>query len=375
VKLITIVGARPQFIKAAAVSRALRAADSCAEILVHTGQHYDPSMSAIFFDELDMPQPDHNLGIGSGPHAAQTGRMLEAIERVLISQQPDCVLIYGDTNSTLAGALAAAKLCIPVAHVEAGLRSHNRRMPEEINRVVADHLSTILFAPTSGACQQLRREGIADTKVHRVGDVMYDIALQMAERAAVSSRILARLGLAPREYAFCTVHRAENTGDPQRLRTILNAIGKLSLHIPVILPLHPRTARALADYQFLAHVCEGVRLIEPLGYLDATMLQKNAALTVTDSGGVQKEAFFHRVPCVTLREETEWTELVELGWNRLAPPHDAAQMYQAMRDALGTRGCESNPYGDGDAARKLVAILLREFAAAPASRVEGAVAG
>jgi UDP-GlcNAc3NAcA epimerase len=361
-KIVTIAGARPQFIKAAAISHALRSAPECTQVLVHTGQHYDPSMSAVFFEELDLPQPAYSLGIGSGSHGAQTGKMLAAIEETLLAEEPDCVLVYGDTNSTLAGALAAAKLCIPIAHVEAGLRSFNRRMPEEINRVVADHVATILFAPTARACEILRAEGVPGGKIYRVGDVMYDMALQMAARAEVSSRILLRLGLTRRQYALCTVHRAENTGDPVRLSAIFEDVGQLSRQLPVILPLHPRTAGALRDMGISDRLPSGLRLIEPLGYLDMTMLQKNAALIATDSGGVQKEAFFHRVPCVTLRDETEWTELVELGWNRLAPPHAPGAILEILQSALNTEGLPANPYGDGDASAKIVRILLREFA-------------
>ncbi len=361
-KLVTVIGARPQFIKASVVSAALRACGShAAEIVVHTGQHYDASMSDVFFAELEMPAPDHNLGIGSGPHGQQTGRMLEAIEDVLIRSRPDCLLVYGDTNSTLAGALAASKLCIPIAHVEAGLRSFNRRMPEEINRILTDHVADVLFAPTAEACAQLKIEGIPDQQVHRTGDVMYDAALRFGQRAAASSEILQRLGLEAGRFVLCTVHRAENTDTPGSLQAIMAALNQLARQLPVVLPLHPRTRTKLSADALQAARQAGVQVINPVGYLDMVMLEKNAALIATDSGGVQKEAFFYRVPCVTMRTETEWVELVELGWNRLAPPNDAGALYQAFINAIGTKGEEANPYGDGHAAGEIARILLQRF--------------
>ena len=355
----SIVGARPQFVKAAVVSRAL-AAQGIREVLIHTGQHYDDNMSRIFFDELEIARPDHNLGIGSGPHGMQTGLMLKAIEIVLQEQRPDCVLVYGDTNSTLAGALAAAKLHIAVAHVEAGLRSFNRAMPEEINRVLTDHVASLLFAPTATAVRNLEREGIAGNAVHNVGDVMFDAALHYGRLAESRSRILAELKLTPRGYVLVTVHRAENTDDPARFRAIRAALDEIARERPVIFPMHPRT-RALLETEGIDASTGGVRLIDPVGYLDMLTLEKNAALIATDSGGVQKEAFFYRVPAVTLRNETEWVELVELGWNRLAPPTDALQVVAIMREALASGGgTDALPYGSGNASR-LIATQLANF--------------
>jgi UDP-GlcNAc3NAcA epimerase len=314
-------------------------------------------MSAIFFAELGMEEPKYHLGIGSGTHGEQTGKMLQAVEKTLIEEQPSCVLVYGDTNSTLAGALAASKLSMPVAHVEAGLRSFNRHMPEEINRVLTDHLSEILFAPTAASCVNLRNEGISGQKVHLVGDVMYDVALRMKAQATRQSTIMTDLGLKPGGFVLCTAHRAENTDCPARLRSILSALTELSRDVPVIFPVHPRTRKVLVEQALYGGNASGVRLIEPVGYLDMVILEASAALIATDSGGVQKEAFFHRVPCVTMREETEWVESIELGWNRLAPPGNAAELCGTMRSALGTRGVEGSPYGAGQAARQIAAIL------------------
>lgn len=309
-KLVTVVGARPQFIKAAPMSRALRAVHR--EILVHTGQHYDDNMSAVFFRELGIPEPDVHLGAGGGGHAEQTAKMLTGIERVLLDEKPDWLLIYGDTNSTLAGALAAAKVHIPIAHVEAGLRSFNRRMPEEVNRVVADHLSTLLLCPSEVAVRNLAAEGIT-RGVHVVGDVMADALLDAAQRADASD-VLVRHGLEPRRYLLATVHRAENTDDPARLAAILDAFADLGRTI--LLPLHPRTRAAIARAGLA--LPGNVRACDPLGYLDMVRALRDADLVLTDSGGLQKEACWLGVPCVTLREETEWVETVESGWNRLA---------------------------------------------------------
>ncbi len=357
-KIVSIVGARPQFIKAAAVSRALRAAPGVMEVLVHTGQHYDDNMSRVFFEELEIPEPDYHLGIGSGTHGAQTGRMLEAVEQVLLQERPDWVLVYGDTNSTLAGALAAAKLHIPVAHVEAGLRSFNRRMPEEINRVLTDHASDLLFAPTQAAVENLRREGIPEERIYLVGDVMYDAALYYGAKAERESRILERLALQPKGYLLATVHRAENTDDPVRLRAIFEGLAVAAREMPVVMPLHPRTRAALAREGMLAETSLHLRLIEPVGYLDMVLLEKNALLIATDSGGVQKEAFFYRVPCVTLREETEWVELVELGWNHLVSPMSRDRIKRAVVAQLAERDRDKpNLYGNGKAAHLIVEKL------------------
>lgn len=344
-KVATVLGARPQFIKAAVVSRAL-AANGVAEALVHTGQHFDANMSDVFFSELDIPRPAHHLGIGGGSHGQNTGRMIEAIERTLVEERPDWVLVYGDTDSTLAGALAAVKLHIPVAHVEAGLRSFNRRMPEEINRVLTDHAASLLFAPTETAVMHLADEGISGDAVQCVGDVMLDAALFYGAKAETASSVLTSLGLRPGAYSLATIHRAENTDDPHRLRGIFEGFAQFGGDI--VLPLHPRTRGRLSAAGLTPP--GNARLIDPVGYLDMVMLEKNACLIATDSGGVQKEAFFHRVPCVTLRDETEWTELVESGWNRLAAPADSTSVARAMMDARGSSGKPVAPYGTGNAA-------------------------
>jgi len=358
-KIVTVLGARPQFIKAAAVSRAVRSRPGLCERLVHTGQHYDDNMSAVFFEELEIPRPDHHLGIGGGPHGAMTGRMLEAVERTLLDEKPDAVLVYGDTNSTLAGALAAAKLHIPVAHVEAGLRSFNRRMPEELNRVLTDHLAERLFTPTVAADGNLLREGLPAERIRRVGDVMYDAALFYGRRAAGTSRILEVLRLEPRGYILATIHRAENTDDPDRLAAVMEGLLSAAARVRVVLPLHPRTRRTLQDRDLLERVAAGLTLTDPVGYLDMVMLERNAALVVTDSGGVQKEAFFHGVPCVTLRDETEWVELVDAGWNHLCPPRSPDAVAAGILGALGSRGRDVQPYGDGRAAEHIAAELLQ----------------
>ena len=357
-RVLTIVGARPQFIKAAAVSRQVAERPDLCETLVHTGQHYDSNMSDVFFEQLGIPLPAHHLGIGSGPHGAQTGRMLEALEGVMAAGEPPAwVLVYGDTNSTLAGALAAAKLHIPVAHVEAGLRSFNRLMPEEVNRVLTDHCSDLLFAPTAAAVDNLRSEGIPSTRIRQVGDVMYDAALYYGARADSESTILADLGLGAGAYILGTVHRAENTDRAQTLRAIVDGLAEVASEVPVVIPLHPRTRGALEREGLLDAARARLRLVDPVGYLDMVMLEKNAALVVTDSGGVQKEAFFFQTPCVTVRTETEWVELVELGWNRVAPPTDASAVAGAVRSALGRPGREATPYGDGSAAAQIVKAL------------------
>jgi UDP-GlcNAc3NAcA epimerase len=363
-KIATIIGARPQFVKAAMVSRAIACHNKAInnqqstfnEIIIHTGQHYDSNMSQVFFDELDIPRPAYNLGIGSGGHGVQTGAMLSAIEEVLVKEKPDWALVYGDTNSTLAGALAAAKLHIPIAHVEAGLRSFNMRMPEEVNRVLTDHVARLLFCPTRSAVENLRREGITRGAVH-MGDVMYDAALSFGELAGQQSTIQSDLGLTPQKYCLATIHRAENTDDPGRLRGILEALAEIaSPAMPLVLPLHPRT-RDCIDHLGLASVVDKnlcVRIIEPVSFLDMVMLEKHALLIMTDSGGVQKEAYFHGVPCVTLRDETEWVETVEAGWNTVA----GAAKDTILKAAANSRQGKPIPdYGNGHAAEAVVAGL------------------
>jgi UDP-N-acetylglucosamine 2-epimerase len=313
---LTIIGARPQFIKASAVSRELRKIGD--ELIVHTGQHYDDNMSRIFFDELEIPRPDYNLGIGSGGHGAQTGAMLAAIEDVLQKERSDRVLVYGDTNSTLAGALAAAKLHIPVAHVEAGLRSFNRHMPEEINRVITDHLSDILFCPSHTAVNNLAAEGIT-RGVHLVGDVMYEALMHAVTIANRQSNILERMNLYDSEYILATIHRAENTDQPDKLKNIIEALYEISHTNRVVFPVHPRTRNKLQELPDALELVDtgALNMIEPVGYLDMVRLESGAKIIMTDSGGIQKEAYWLNVPCVTLREETEWVETVEQGWNLL----------------------------------------------------------
>jgi UDP-GlcNAc3NAcA epimerase len=350
VKLISVVGARPQFIKLAPVSRALRQHHH-TEIIVHTGQHYDDRMSATFFAELELPDPDYHLGIGSGPHGAQTGNMLAAIENVLLRERPDAVVVFGDTNSTLAGALAAAKLHIPVAHVEAGLRSFNREMPEEINRVLTDHASDWLFCPTETARQHLAHEGIT-RGVKVVGDVMFDVLRHDQPRLeSEAERLLAELGVARGAYVLATIHRPVNTDDATALRQIARAFGALDL--PVVFPVHPRTRKFMEQYGIAweAHV----RLTEPVGHLELLALAWAAQCVATDSGGVQKEAFLLGVPCVTLRDETEWPETLEGGWNVLVGNRTSAIIAAIRRSR--PQSLAHNPFGQGDAAERIAQLL------------------
>jgi UDP-GlcNAc3NAcA epimerase len=396
-KVMTIVGARPQFIKAATVFRAIaghnkKGPDSrrIAHLILHTGQHYDPNLSQIFFEELEIAPPDYNLGIGSESHGVQTGRMLEAIEGVLQSENPDFVVTYGDTNSTLAGALAASKLHIPAAHVEAGLRSYNRQMPEEINRLVADELCNILFCPTATAVANLKLEGIPSSRtqnpgcrninsqsVYQVGDVMYDSILFYRELAQRNSCIMETLGIRKDNYCLATLHRAENTDHPERLRNILYALASIAADgTEVIVPLHPRTQSAIHRHHISVVQESGnkIRLhfIEPVGYLDMLQLEANAKAIFTDSGGVQKEAFCLRVPCITLRDETEWIETVFTGWNTLAGASYekiltgfrsiAAWSRQHSPFENATAEETQSAYGDGHAAEKITNILLEYLA-------------
>jgi len=359
-KILTILGARPQFIKASVVSKHLMQQDGIVEKIVHTGQHYDSNMTAIFFEELGIPTPHFNLNIGSGSHAKQTGDMLLPIENICLAEKPDWVVVYGDTNSTLAGALTAAKLNIPIAHIEAGLRSFNKAMPEEINRIVTDRLSSVLFTPTDEATQQLKREGYADNTIRQVGDVMLDVALHYGDIAESKSDILHTLSLMPKEYVLTTIHRAENTNDPIRLKNIFDALIELSSSMKIICPLHPRTKKYLkAHYADNLNDLNRIQLIEPVGFLDMVMLEKNASMIATDSGGVQKEAFFHQVPCVTLRDETEWVELLSLGWNVLQPPQTKEAIVKTMLAQQGKKGkLGVHPYGQGRAHEAIVDCLM-----------------
>jgi UDP-GlcNAc3NAcA epimerase len=354
ITILTVIGARPQFIKASPLSHALRG--RCREVLVHTGQHYDHGMSDVFFDELQLPVPDRHLGIGGGSHGAQTGAMLAALEQTMKDFQPDGVLVYGDTNSTLAGALAAAKLRIPVAHVEAGLRSFNRDMPEEINRILTDHVSGLLFVPSESSRVQLASEGIT-AGVHVVGDIMYDAVLAHRDTAVARSRYPAVLGLVPRGYYLCTLHRAENVDDRERLEAILGGIAALDR--PVVFPVHPRTRGRLSEFGLALPAV--VQAIDPVGYLDMLALQSASAAVLTDSGGVQKESYYLEVPCVTLRHETEWVETVSSGWNVLAgdnPGEIARAVARIMHDE---RGLHPDLYGDGAAATRIADVLKRTF--------------
>jgi UDP-GlcNAc3NAcA epimerase len=397
-RVLSIVGARPQFIKAAVVSQQLRRA-GLEELLVHTGQHYDFNMSEVFFRELALPVPNHYLGIGSGRHGAQTGRMLASIEEVLLNEDPDLVVVYGDTNTTLAGTLAPVKLHIPVAHVEAGLRSFNRRMPEEINRIVVDHCSDLLFCPTETAVRNLESEGFhhvirtvngglasapaansrSDTAtagrpirhpiwptplVLQVGDVMLDLAREAKDRIDRAQRkeeILAKHGVKPREYILATIHRASNTDEPENLRNILEAMRQMAAGgLKVLFPIHPRTKKVMERADLLGLVdTEGITAGEPVSYMEMIALESEARFLLTDSGGVQKEAYFFGVPCVVARTETEWTELVEIGWNRLTGPKTEAIL--AAMEAILCEDFAQKPrpdyYGAGHAAVRIADVL------------------
>lgn len=351
-KILSIVGARPQFIKAAPLSREIR--KKFKEVLVHTGQHYDHNMSPIFFKELSIPNPDYNLGAGSGGQGEQTGKMLIELEKVLAKEKPDMVLVYGDTNSTVAGALAASKATIPIAHIEAGLRSYKRTMPEEINRVVADHLSDLLLCPTETAVKNLKKEGITKG-VYDVGDVMYDALLTNIKIADYKSKILKTLNLTPKTYLFTTVHRVENTDDEDNLNSILNAFAESGENI--IFPIHPRTKKMIKKFKF--KISSNVIIINPVGYLDSLILQANAKKILTDSGGVQKEAYILKVPCITLRKETEWIETVRDGWNILVGT-DRNKIKSAIK-SFNPVGKQHSYFGKGDSSSKITKILLGYF--------------
>lgn len=355
-KVLTVVGARPQFVKAAVVSRAMAAQLGCREIIVHTGQHFDANMSDVFFDEMEIPRPDYQLSISNLSHGAMTGRMLEKLEDVMLQEKPDFVLVYGDTNSTLAGALAARKLHMRVAHVEAGLRSHAIKMPEEVNRVLTDRISDILYCPTEAAVQNLAREGFSNfpAEIVRVGDVMEDAARFYADKASVRKSEIDQLIGNARDFILCTIHRAENTDSPERMGNIVAALNALSEKHRVILPLHPRTLAFIEKYNLELNV----DVIEPVGYFDMLKLLMSCSLVITDSGGLQKEAYFFRSACITMRDETEWTELVENGYNELVSA-DTDKIIAAANRNVGRK--LTNPielYGGGNAASRIVADLL-----------------
>jgi len=346
-RILTVIGARPQFIKAATISRLIAESDALTETLVHTGQHFDDNMSKVFFDELKIPAPDYNLAISGGTHGHMTGAMLAALEDVMLETKPDAVAVYGDTNSTLAGALAAVKLGIPIAHIEAGLRSFNMDMPEEINRILTDRISSLLFCPTQQAVEHLRNEG-TQNRIEHVGDVMYDATLFARQASAHASSILEDLGLEPGRFGLCTLHRAENTNDPERFRKLCTFLEEQAAHTPLVFPVHPRT-RKLIDEQNIR--LSNIRMIDPVGYLDMHRLIDGATTVLTDSGGLQKEAYFHRTPCITLRDETEWVETITSGWNRLwtSPEKDIVRV-------------DISDYGNGDAGAKIVQSLRTFFA-------------
>ena len=353
-KVLTVIGARPQFIKAATVSNKIRL-NGNTEILVHTGQHYDNNMSDIFFDELGIPKPDYNLNIGSSNHGHQTGNMLIALEDIYLKEKPDIVLVYGDTNSTLAGSLCASKLLIPVAHVEAGLRSFNKAMPEEQNRILTDHISDLLFTPTLTAVNNLKNENVTKG-VHNVGDVMYDAINLFKERAKEVSTIIEKFDLAPNSYILSTIHRAENTNSVERLTSILSALSSCGKKI--VLPLHPRTKKFIEEYNL--HIGDNIKIIDPVGYLDMISLQQNSQKIVTDSGGVQKEAYFLKKPCITMRDETEWVETVENGWNVIVGS-DSNKIMNALENFNPT-GTPASAFGNGDSS-SIITQIIKDYLA------------
>jgi UDP-GlcNAc3NAcA epimerase len=355
IRVLTVVGARPQFVKAAVVSRALSSTGKIEEILVHTGQHFDSNMSDIFFDEMGIPVPRHNLGIGGGSHGANTGRMLEQIEQLLLTEKPDMVLVFGDTDSTLAAALAAAKLSIKIGHVEAGLRSFNRAMPEEINRVLTDHISDLLFSPSDVSVGNLKNEGISEDNIHRTGDVMFDAVKMFAPVAMNRSTILSELGLEAGQYALCTIHRKENTDRLDRLASIFGGLADSGMQI--VLPLHPRTRNVINTQKI--KLGDNIRIIDPVGYLDMLALQKGARLVGTDSGGLQKEAYFLGLPCITFRDETEWVELVNIGANQLVGA-DRSVIAASLSGPLPVVS-KLPIYGNGDSAQIIADLIVANF--------------
>lgn len=356
VNILTVVGARPQFIKASMLSRLFQEDENIKEILVHTGQHYDENMSDVFFKQLQIPKPDYNLGVGSDSHGKQTARMLSEIETILLKEKPDIVLVYGDTNSTFAGALAASKLHIPIAHVESGLRSFNKKMPEEINRILTDHLSTWLFCPTDTAVTNLKKEGMEEG-VHLTGDIMFDTILYYKKIALKHSTLLARLNLAANDYYLATIHRAENTDNFIRLKNLLTVLSQLDR--AVVLPLHPRTKHKIEQWKLESFLfASHVHIVEPLDYFDMLTLESQAKMILTDSGGVQKEAYMLQIPCITLRDETEWMETVQSKWNSLVGASD----YQRILKEISLKKVpDTYPalFGDGKTSDGIYKILSR----------------
>ncbi|WP_278347365.1 non-hydrolyzing UDP-N-acetylglucosamine 2-epimerase [Helicobacter pullorum] len=349
-KIVSVIGARPQFIKAGAISRKILENTEIEEVLIHTGQHYDSKMSEVFFKELEIPSPKYNLGIGGFSHGAMTGRMIEGIEKILLEEKPNFTLVYGDTDSTLAGALASVKLQIPVIHIEAGLRSFNMQMPEEINRILTDRVSSLLFAPTKRAVENLQREGFEnfDCEIVCSGDVMYDVALYYKDRAKKPNMVF------PKEFILCTLHRAENTENLQKMKNIFEALNKISSQIPVIMPLHPRTQNKILVNNIQA---ENIYFIEPLGYLEMVWALQNCVMVATDSGGLQKEAYYFKKSCITLREETEWVELLEVGCNCLVGA-DAEKIYQAFKKMSDINlNFDALLYGNGNASQKILEVI------------------
>lgn len=359
-KIVTIVGARPQFVKAAVVSRAMEKEKNLEEVILHTGQHFDRNMSQIFFDELGIRRPDYNLGVAGGTHGQQTGRMIEKIEEVLMQEQPDCILLYGDTNSTLAGTIAASKLHIPIAHVEAGLRSYNMKMPEEVNRMLTDRVSELLFTPAANASNTLLLEGIDAGKIHNVGDVMYDAAIHFGAMSDQRLDVREKYGLENDRFILITIHRAENTDDDDRLLGIMHALSELGTAYKLVWPLHPRTARRLDELKFDREK-SAISFIEPVGYLEMLQLLSESSLVITDSGGVQKEAYFRGTRCLVARNETEWVELVDMGFNRLLV--DLSKAVSTVREMIegGAKDFSALVYGDGNASEKIASILSKKL--------------
>ena len=351
-KIVTIIGARPQFIKASILSLEFSKDQLIQEVIIHTGQHFDHNMSQIFFEEMLIPPPRYNLGVQNLSHGAMTGRQLEKVEEILLKEKPDFVLVYGDTNSTLAGALAAVKIHIPIIHVESGLRSFNRKMPEEINRLLTDHISSILFVPSKVSLNNLIREGIDRKKIFNVGDIMFDSTLYFSKKADHTSKILDQLGIQKRNYILTTIHRPENTDSSIKLKNIFDALS--SLDTQVIIPIHPRTKGKLAEYK--CNIGKNIKLIDPVGFFDMIILEKNASKIATDSGGIQKEAFFHGVPCITMREQTEWVELLDIGVNILTGSSNFDNLKKALNSDL-KHFEPNNIYGSGNTANKIRKIL------------------